>query len=263
MNKLVVNQEKGVSRKNKTYIDVKEEIDNAKPNRIEEERLLRHINKEITKQKEQEAEINKNFKSFKLKGEKGQELEAKIQKKEKELEKLKVEHSLKENIKKLKTSDDEFIDLNGAELKALLVKVQNERQITKKIMANEKVELAAQLTSLKENYSELSRQKNINSHRLQELNRLIKLNKDKARGEEQRNSSLGNEALTTKSQKLKSYQTKLRGELALSVLTKGSKTGKGHRANKSVADNLIIVDVVSIIATLGKRYTCTASFGFV
>ena len=247
MSKLVESQEKGVNRKDKIYLDVKEEIDNAKPTHIEEERLLKHINKELTKQKQQEEQLNKKFKALQFKAEKGQELEAKIQKKEREIEKLKVQHSYKEDIKRSKNFDDKFIDLSGAELKALVAKIQNEKEASKKAMSDEKTKVIVQLSLLRENFSELSRQKKINGHRLQELNRLIKFNKDKVKKEEQRNNDLSTKALTSKSQRKGSYQPKLRSGLVLSVSDKGSKTEKVRVSNKSMAGNVIVVDVVSVI----------------
>jgi len=247
MSKLVESQEKGVNRKDKTYLDVKEEIDNAKPTQIEEERLLKHINKELTKQKQQEEQLNKKFKALQFKAEKGQELEAKIQKKEREIEELRAQHSYKEDIKRSKNSDDKFIDLSGAELKALIVKIQNEKEASKKTMSDEKTEVVAQLSVLRENFSELSRQKKINGHRLQELNRLVKFNKDKVRKEEKRNSDLSTKALTSKSQRKRSYQPKLRSGLTFSVSDKGSKTERVRVSNKSIPGNVVVVDVVSVI----------------
>lgn len=246
MGKLLKRQERGVNRKDKKYCSVKEEIDNAKPNQIEEERLLRHINKERERQKEQEDEIKQNFKSIQTKIEKQQEVEERVQWEERELEDLKKEYHLQEENKRLNDPYDEFRDLRGPELRVLLAKVQSERKGEKKAMAEEKAEQQAQLAALKESFNEISRKKNINGHRLQELTRLAKINANKDRTRSGRNTELTTNELTTKSQRIKSYQGKLRNELVCTVATKGSKTTKGHAARKSLANDsdLLKVNVV-------------------
>eukprot|EP00826_Nyctotherus_ovalis_P003454 TRINITY_DN10703_c0_g1_i3.p1 TRINITY_DN10703_c0_g1~~TRINITY_DN10703_c0_g1_i3.p1 ORF type:complete len:203 (-),score=94.51 TRINITY_DN10703_c0_g1_i3:42-650(-) len=105
---LVNRQEKGLNRKDKRYCNIKQEIDNAKPNQIEEERLLRYINKEMMKQKEQEAELKQNARSIQIKAEKGQDLEVRIFEEGEELEELKREYQLQEENKRLSDPDNEF-----------------------------------------------------------------------------------------------------------------------------------------------------------
>eukprot|EP00826_Nyctotherus_ovalis_P065349 TRINITY_DN9604_c0_g2_i1.p1 TRINITY_DN9604_c0_g2~~TRINITY_DN9604_c0_g2_i1.p1 ORF type:complete len:359 (-),score=106.65 TRINITY_DN9604_c0_g2_i1:245-1321(-) len=257
MGKLVKRQERGVNRKDKKYCSVKEEIDNAKPNQIEEERLLRHINKERERQKEQEEEIKQNFKSIQTKTERQQEMEERVQWEERELEDLKKEYYLQEENKKLNDPYDEFRDLKGPELKALLVKVQSERKAEKKTMAEEKAEQQAQLDALKESFNEISRQKNINGHRLQELTRLARINANKDKTKSGRNTDLTTNELTTKSQRVKSYQAKLRNELTCTVATKGSKTNKVHIARKSVANDN---DLLKVNVLKGKPRTRLSRF---
>ena len=84
MGKQMTRQERGLNRKDKKYYNAVQEIDNAKPNQIEEERLLRCINKEMERQRQQEVEIKQNEDLLRTKRIKEEDLEAKILKEEKE-----------------------------------------------------------------------------------------------------------------------------------------------------------------------------------
>lgn len=240
---LVNRQEKGLNRKDKRYYNIKQEIDNAKPNQIEEERLLRHINKEMAKQREQEAELKQNARSIQAKADKGQDLEVRIFEEGEELKELKREYQLQEENKKLSDPDNEFKDLTISELKASLAKIQNERTAKKKTMQEEKTDLLAELAKLKESFNELSRKKKINGHRLQELTRLIKWSKnqgkEKTKKGTEEDANLGGKALTTRSQRIKSYQAKVKGKLAFSV----SNSARGSPVASSVTAKIDLVNM--------------------
>eukprot|EP00826_Nyctotherus_ovalis_P003452 TRINITY_DN10703_c0_g1_i1.p2 TRINITY_DN10703_c0_g1~~TRINITY_DN10703_c0_g1_i1.p2 ORF type:complete len:327 (-),score=115.70 TRINITY_DN10703_c0_g1_i1:15-995(-) len=243
---LVNRQEKGLNRKDKRYCNIKQEIDNAKPNQIEEERLLRYINKEMMKQKEQEAELKQNARSIQIKAEKGQDLEVRIFEEGEELEELKREYQLQEENKRLSDPDNEFKDLTISELKTSLAKIQSERNAKKKTMQEEKAELTAELARLKESFNELSRKKKINGHRLQELTRLIKWNKDKTKkGTEQDKDPIG-KALTTRSQRIKSYQAKMKGKLAFSV----SNSARGSPVASSVTAKIDLINTNEVLIAI-------------
>jgi hypothetical protein len=241
MGKLVDQQEKGINRKDKKYCEVKQEIDNAKPNQVEEERLLRHINKEIIKQKEQEVELEQNLRAIQLKLKKGKELEEKILQKEKEMEALKKEYQMQSESRKLSDPADEFVDLNLIELKSLLVKVQNEREARKKSMAEKKADLVSQLVEAKETFKELTRQKKINGHRLQELTRLVKLSKIRRKDESDR--EVTNKDPLTRSQRIKSYQDKQRDDLACSMSSNNLSSTKAKDTPSKL--NIVKLDLVT------------------
>ena len=210
MDKQMTRQERGLNRKDKKYYNAVQEIDNAKPNQIEEERLLRCINKEMGRQKQQEIEIKQNEDLLLAKLIKEEELEAKILQEEKKLDTLKIELQVGEEIKKW-NNPDEFIDMTVDDLKELFNETKKEYKAEIKLIEIEKQSAEMNADNLRKKFKNISRARKINGHKLLELTRLIKLAKEKEiRDKKQENERASN--LQARGRKTKSYQLLLKGQ---------------------------------------------------
>ncbi len=158
MRKQLANKNKNIEKRDSRYEKLQIEIDNAPPLlQKEQERLFRHIHKELERQQEMEKRLQQDEETTNVRNRKVDEIQQKIEDEETELERLREEASQAAVSVPESRGTEDFAYMDISELKNLFLELKGRFDAEMQLYKKEREKLESEIQMAKEKIGELRR----------------------------------------------------------------------------------------------------------